>query len=60
MRFDSCRKCGAELEVEKKCKICREVNLFSCPICNYVADEQIHVACSLTILDQNLPKAIVA
>ena len=60
MRFDSCRKCGTELEVEKKCKICRDVNQFSCHICNYVTDEQIHVVCSLAILDQNLPKTTVA
>ena len=30
MRIDSCRKCGIELEVNKKCNVCREANQFFC------------------------------
>lgn len=47
MRNDSCRKCGCELEVNKKCNICREPNEFFCHRCGDVTVEQIHSQCML-------------
>jgi len=47
MRTDSCRKCGIELEVNKKCQICKEVSQFFCHQCGDVSEEQIHVQCML-------------
>ena len=60
MRFDSCRKCGTELEIEKKCGVCKEANQFFCHGCSHVTDEQIHAACRIASLDQSLPKTTVA
>ena len=60
MRFDSCRKCGTELKVNKKCSMCREANQFFCHNCNHVTDVQIHAACNLAYLDHKLPKVTVA
>jgi len=47
MRIDSCRKCGTELEENKKCDICLEINQFFCHNCGYTTDEQIHSKCFL-------------
>ena len=60
MRIDSCRKCGTELEVNKRCDVCREANQFFCHSCSHVTDKQIHAACMVASLDQSLPKATVA
>lgn len=45
MRVDSCRKCGKDLEVYKKCCICNKPNKFSCHRCGYATTEQIHFQC---------------
>ena len=60
MRFDSCRKCGVEMEVAKRCNVCREANQFFCHNCNNVTDEQIHAICRIVNIDQSLPKATAA
>ena len=60
MRFDSCRKCGTELEVNKKCNACREANQFFCHNCSHVTDEQIHAVCRIASLDHNLLRATAA
>ena len=60
MRFDSCRKCGLELKVNKKCDMCNEANQFFCHSCNHVTDEQIHSVCHTANIDQKLLKTTVA
>ena len=45
MRTDSCRKCGDELESNKKCQVCSESNQFVCHKCGEVTGEQIHSTC---------------
>ncbi|MCH9659123.1 hypothetical protein K0U27_10650 [archaeon] len=60
MRLDSCRKCGAEMKINKRCEVCRNANQFLCLICSDITDEQIHATCRLASLDQNLPKVSAA
>ena len=48
MKQDSCRRCGNELEVNKKCDICNKENQFYCHECGYVTVEQIHFECMMT------------
>jgi len=60
MRINSCRKCGTELEINKKCNVCREIVQFSCHTCDHITDEQIHSVCCLVDADSNLLKTIVA
>jgi len=50
MKQDSCRRCGNELEVNKKCDICNKENQFYCHECGYVTVEQIHFECMMTSL----------
>ena len=59
MRIDSCRKCGVELEVNKKCNICKEANQFFCHNCGHITEEQIHLICSLVSLDYNILQATI-
>ena len=47
MRIDLCRKCGKELEVNKKCEICRDAKQFFCHHCGNITEEQIHLQCML-------------
>ena len=60
MRIDSCRKCGTELEVEKKCDVCRDAIQFFCHNCGNIVDEQIHSICNLVNMNLYLLKASVA
>ena len=60
MRIDSCRKCGTELEVQKKCDVCRDTIQFFCRNCGNTADEQIHSVCYLVNMNYNLLRASVA
>lgn len=48
MKQDSCRRCGNELEVNKKCDVCNKENQFYCHECGYVSEEQIHFQCVMT------------
>ncbi|MGY5147567.1 MAG: hypothetical protein ACW9W4_06185 [Candidatus Nitrosopumilus sp. bin_7KS] len=48
MKQDSCRQCGNELQVNKKCDICNKENQFYCNECGYETIEQIHFACMMT------------
>ena len=50
MKIDSCRKCGQELEIQKKCSSCNEPITFQCVYCNYLTDEQLHFQCSVPLL----------
>lgn len=45
MKQESCRRCGNELEVNKKCDVCNEVNQFFCHECGFVSETQIHFEC---------------
>jgi len=45
MKQESCRRCGNELEMNKKCDVCNEVNQFFCHECGFVSEEQIHFKC---------------
>ena len=47
MRIDSCRKCGIELEINKKCYVCNKPNQFFCHSCSNVTEEQIHLQCMI-------------
>jgi len=47
MKQDSCRTCGATLEVKKKCNVCSQANQFFCHNCGYESEEQIHSQCML-------------
>ena len=60
MRIDSCRKCGIELEVEKKCDVCRDAVQFFCHSCGTITDEQIHSVCYLVNMNRNLLKTSAA
>jgi len=54
MKQESCRRCGKELEVNKKCDICSEVNQFYCHGCGHASDEQVHFQCMMISLDHTL------
>ncbi len=54
MKQDSCRRCGQELEVDKKCDICSQVTQFHCHGCGNVTDEQIHFQCMMTNMSHTL------
>ena len=60
MRLDSCRKCGTELEVEKKCDVCRDAIQFFCHHCGHVTDEQIHSVCYLVSMNHHLLRPTIA
>jgi hypothetical protein len=47
MRIDSCRKCGAILEENKKCNVCNKANEFFCHNCGDITTKQIHSQCML-------------
>ncbi|KAF6246982.1 hypothetical protein C6990_07835 [Nitrosopumilus sp. b3] len=59
MRIDSCRKCGIELEKNKKCDVCRKVNQFFCHRCGFTTDEQIHTECSIQRTNYSIQNAAV-
>ncbi|WP_299290078.1 hypothetical protein [Nitrosopumilus sp.] len=54
MRIDSCRKCGMELETNKKCEVCNDAIQFLCHKCGNVTDEQIHSVCYLVNMNRIL------
>lgn len=56
MRFDSCRKCGKELEVEKKCHMCNEPTIFHCAKCIYSTVEQICFKCKSTMIEVSIKR----
>ena len=51
MKIESCRTCGTELEVKKKCDICSQANQFFCNNCGYEGEEQIHFQCIMMSFD---------
>ena len=60
MRNESCRKCGAELEIKQKCSVCREAITCICKECHFETDEQIHLQCTLMDMDYKLLDTRVA
>lgn len=52
MKQDSCRRCGNELEVNKKCDVCNKENQFYCHECGYVTVEQIHFECMMSGIEK--------
>jgi hypothetical protein len=52
MKQDSCRRCGYELEVNKKCDICNKENQFYCHKCGYETVEQIHFECMMISIEK--------
>ena len=59
MRIDSCRKCGKELEVSKKCDVCKKENQFFCHKCGYLTIEQIHAECLVAKLEHSVLKSSI-
>ncbi len=45
MKDTSCRKCGEQLYVYKKCKVCMKPNQFTCGKVGHTTDEEIHIQC---------------
>jgi len=54
MKQDSCRHCGHELKVNKKCNVCNKENQFRCHECGNITEEQIHFQCMMISLDHTL------
>ena len=54
MKFDSCRRCGKEMEVNKTCDVCLKANQLFCHGCGFTTDEQIHSECLMVKLDYAL------
>jgi len=54
MKSSSCRMCGEELEVKKKCDICNQANQFFCHSCGHVTEEQIHNQCTMVSFGHTL------
>ncbi len=54
MKSSSCRMCGEELEVKKKCDICNQANQFFCHSCGHVTTEQIHNQCIVASFSHTL------
>ena len=47
MRLDSCRRCGKELEVDQRCKVCNLPTTFHCHACGNITEKQFHPKCIL-------------
>jgi len=45
MRSDTCRHCGYELEVLKKCLVCGKPYQYQCKSCGQESEEQVHPDC---------------
>ncbi len=54
MKFDSCRHCGKEMEINKNCEICFKPNQLFCHGCGFTTDEQIHSECLMVRLNHTL------
>jgi len=54
MKSESCRKCGCELEMNKKCDICNQANQLFCHGCGHITEEQIHFQCMMISFDYAL------
>lgn len=54
MKDELCRRCGNDLEENKKCDICHKANQFFCHECGYVSEEQVHFQCMMISLDHTL------
>jgi len=60
MRDESCRKCGAELEIKQKCSVCKEGITCICKKCHFETEEQIHLECKFMDMDYKLLDTKVA
>jgi len=56
MRFDSCRRCGKQLEIDKLCNICNLAITFHCHVCGNVTEKQFHPKCMLIESNQMIIK----
>jgi len=54
MKDELCRRCGNELEVNKKCNVCYKPNQLYCHECGYVSEEQVHFQCMMIDMDHTL------
>ena len=54
MKDESCRQCGHELEINKKCNVCSKPNQFYCYGCGHISDEQIHFQCMMISMNHTL------
>lgn len=51
MKNKTCKICSSRLEVEKRCKFCKEPTRLFCHVCGVMAEKIAHPACM--IIDAN-------
>ncbi|WP_428324141.1 hypothetical protein [Nitrosopumilus sp.] len=54
MKDTSCRKCGDQLYVYKKCNVCFKPNQFTCGKLGHTTDEEIHMKCIMIDMDHTI------
>ncbi|WP_428326985.1 hypothetical protein [Nitrosopumilus sp.] len=54
MKDTSCRKCGEQLQVYKKCSVCFKPNQFTCGKLGHTTDEEIHLQCMMIHMDHTI------
>ncbi len=54
MKIISCRHCGHEIDVYKKCDVCSKVKQFICNSCGNKTEEEIHSQCIMMSMDHAL------
>jgi|LWDU01.1.fsa_nt_gi predicted amidophosphoribosyltransferase len=54
MKFESCRRCGKEMEIDKNCNVCLKPSQLFCHGCGFITDEQIHLNCLMIKSDKTL------
>ena len=54
MKDISCRKCGEQLHVYKKCTVCMKPNQFTCGKVGHTTDEEIHMQCIMIHMDHTI------
>ncbi|MHA7733828.1 hypothetical protein [Nitrosopumilus sp. S6] len=54
MKDSSCRKCGGQLQVYKKCSVCSKPNQFRCEKHGHTTDEELHLQCMMIHMDHTI------
>lgn len=54
MKDISCRKCGEQLQVYKKCNVCFKPNQFTCGKLGHTTDEEVHLQCMMVHMDHTI------